>query len=285
MIPNRRKGLILVAASAMLFSTPGLFTRGVNANGWDVTFWRGVFGIVLMMAFLLWRGRLKQEFAALNRPSWFAAVVWASAAIAYIQAFKLTSIANVAFIYGSAPLLSAIMAWLILREAPRKIVLAASALAFAGVAIVAQGSLGSRNLWGDALALWMTVASAIQFAIFRKYPDIPSSAVMVVSTVMAMVPALIFGDPFHVPLHEISILAVFGAVFVFAAMMLMEGSKHLPGGETALVSNLEVPLQPVLAFLIFAELPPSATFVGGAVILFSILVSQWPRSSNPSPKT
>ncbi len=282
MIPNRRKGLILVAASATLFSTPGLFTRGVNANGWDVTFWRGLFGAGLMLAFLLWRGRLKQEFAQLHGPSWLAAIVWAFAAIAYIQAFKFTSIANVAFIYGSAPLLSALMAWLILREHPRKIVLAASVLAFAGVAIVAQGSLGSRNLWGDALALWMTVFSAILFALFRRYPDIPSSAVMIVSAAMTMLPALVFGDPFHVPAHEIAILAMFGVFFLLASTMLMEGSKHLPGGETALVSNLEVPLQPVLAFLIVTELPPTATFVGGAIILFSILVSQWPRSSKPS---
>jgi hypothetical protein len=44
---GRQKGLILVAASAMLFSTPGLFTRSVEASGWDVIFWRGAFGIAL----------------------------------------------------------------------------------------------------------------------------------------------------------------------------------------------------------------------------------------------
>lgn len=275
MTTNRRKGLILVAASAMLFSTPGLFTRGVAASGWDVTFWRGAFGICLMLAFLLWRGRLKQEFAAFHGSGWLVAAVWATGALAYIQAFKLTSIANVALIYGSAPLLSALVAWLVLREKPRRIVLAASILAFAGVAIVAHGSVGSRNLLGDALALWMTVTVAIQFAIFRKHPDTPSSAVMIVSTCMAIVPCLIFGTPFAVPFHEVAILAVFGAVFMLAASLLMEGSKHLPGGETALVSNLEVPLQPVLAYLIFTELPPVATFVGGAIILISVLVSQW----------
>ena len=280
MIPNRRKGLILVAISALLFSTPGLFTRGVSASGWDVIFWRGLFGAVFTLVFLLWRGTLKKEISAFRAPAWLAAFVWASGAIAYIQAFKLTSIANVALIYGTAPMLSALVAWFALKEKPKALVLAASVLAFLGVAVVAQGSLGGASLGGDALALWMTVTVAIQFAIFRKHPGTPSSAVMIVSTAIAMLPALFFGSPWTVPLHEIAWLAVFGGVFMAAATMLMEGSKHLPGGETALVSNLEIPVQPVLAFLIFAELPPRQTFLGGALIIIAILVSQWPKKPN-----
>jgi drug/metabolite transporter (DMT)-like permease len=94
---NRRKGLLLVALSALLFSTPGLFTRAVEAGGWEVTFWRGLFGAFFTLLFLLWRRRgLRQEFAALGKPGLLAGVVWATGAIAYIMAFKLTSIANVA---------------------------------------------------------------------------------------------------------------------------------------------------------------------------------------------
>lgn len=276
MTADRRKGLILVAASAILFSTPGLFTRSVAASGWDVIFWRGVFGIGLGMVFLTWRGRLMQEFAAFRGPAWIAAMVWATGAIAYLQAYKLTTIANVSLIYGSAPLLSALVAWIVLRERPRAIVLGASLLAFAGVVVVAHGSLGTSNLYGDALALWMTVTVAIQFAIFRMHPETPSSAVMIVSAAMAIAPCLMFGTPFSVAPHEIAVLAVFAAVFVLASTMLMEGSKYLPGGETALISNLEVPLQPVLAFMVFTELPPMATFLGGALILVAVLLSQWP---------
>jgi drug/metabolite transporter (DMT)-like permease len=275
---GRQKGLILVAASAMLFSTPGLFTRSVEASGWDVIFWRGAFGIALGLAFLAWRGRLRQEFAAFRGPAWLAALVWATGAIAYLQAYKLTTIANVSLIYGSAPLLSALVAWIVLGEKPRVIVMGASLLAFAGVAVVAHGSLGTSNLYGDALAFWMTVTVAIQFAIFRMHPDTPSSAVMIVSAAIAIVPSFMFGSPFSVAPHEIAMLAVFAIVFVLASTMLMEGSKYLPGGETALISNLEVPLQPVLAFLVFTELPPAATFIGGALILVAVLVSQLPET-------
>jgi drug/metabolite transporter (DMT)-like permease len=273
---DRHKGLLLVSVSALLFSTPGLFTRAVEAGGWEVTFWRGLFGAFFTLLFLLWRRRgLRQEFAALGKPGLLAGVVWATGAIAYIMAFKLTSIANVALIYGSAPLLCALVAWLVLRERPRHIVLGASVLAFAGVACVAYGSLGQSNLVGDLLALWMTVTVAIQFAIMRKYPQTSSFATTLVAATLVLPPSLFFGAPFKVELHEIAVLAVFGLVFVCAATLLMEGAKFLPSGETALISNLEVPIQPVLAYLIFTEQPPQATFIGGALIIIAVITTQF----------
>jgi drug/metabolite transporter (DMT)-like permease len=282
MTEQHRKGLILVVISALLFSTPGLFTRGVSAGAWEVTFWRGLFGALIAFAFLAWRGTTRQEFSRIGRNGLLAAIVWATGAVAYIQAYKLTSIANVSLIYGSAPILCALVAWLVLREKPRAMVLAASALAFAGVAVVGYGSLGSGNLLGDLLAVWMTFTVAVQFAIFRKDPEISAIGVTVLSAVLVLPFGLIFGSPFTVSWPEIAILAVFGLVLVLAATMLTEGSKYLPASETALVSNLEVPVQPVLAYLVFTELPPAATFIGGALIIVAVLATQWPARARVS---
>jgi drug/metabolite transporter (DMT)-like permease len=276
MPPQHQKGLILVVISALLFSTPGLFTRGVSAGAWDVTFWRAVFGTIFAMAYLSWRGTVQQELGKIGRHGVLASVVWASGAIAYIQAYKLTSIANVSLIYGSAPLLCALVAWIALGERPRRIVLAGSVFAFVGVAVVGYGSFGGRNFLGDILAVWMTFTVAVQFAIFRKHPETSAIGTTVLSSLLCLPPCLVFGAPFTVSLPEIMVLAGFGLVLVLAATLLMEGSKFLPAGETALVSNLEVPVQPVLAYLVFAELPPAATFIGGALIIAAVLVTQWP---------
>lgn len=280
MTPQHRKGLILVVISALLFSTPGLFTRGVPAGAWEVIFWRGLFGASFALAYLLWRGTVGQELRKIGRDGLIASVAWASGAIAYIYAFKLTSIANVSLIYGSAPLMCALWAWLMLKERPRKIVLASSLFAFAGVAVVGYGSLGSGNLIGDLLAVWMTFTVAVQFAIFRKDPQISAVGTTILSSLIALVPCLIFGAPFTVGWGEIAVLALFGLVLFLAASMLMEGSKYLPASETALVSNLEVPVQPVLAYLVFTELPPAATFVGGAIIIAAVLTTQWPARAH-----
>ncbi len=281
MNPNHTRGLTLVAISALLFSTPGLFTRGVSASGWDVIFWRGVFGIIFTSLYLLWRGKLREQFSRFGWTGWINALLWSTGAIAYLQAYKLTTIAEVSLIYGLAPILAALLAWAWFGEPPRKVVLAASILAFIGVAVIGAAALGAGHLLGDTLALWMTITVAISFSMFRKYPNTPAAASAIMASVIALVPSFIFGDPGHVPLHEIAILAVFGAVFSAASILLAEGSKFLPAGETALMSNLEVPVQPLLAWLVFTEIPSPAAFIGGALIIVAILASSWPQRATP----
>ncbi|MEP6826453.1 MAG: EamA family transporter [Aestuariivirga sp.] len=275
-LSTHNKGLLLVVISALLFSTPGLFTRGVSASGWEVIFWRAVFSVMFTAAYLAWRGTLKSQLSGLGRSGWANAVVWASGTIAYLQAYKLTSIANVSLIYGSAPILTALIAWMWFRERPRNIVLAASILALAGVVVIGAGSLGSGHVGGDLLALWMTCSVAIGLSIFRKYPQTPAAGAAMMSSVLVIPPALFWGDPWITSPGEILILALFGLVFSIASALLSEGSKFLPSSEAALISNLEVPIQPVLAWVVLAELPARATFVGGALILIAIGASTWP---------
>jgi drug/metabolite transporter (DMT)-like permease len=273
---SHTRGLVLVAISALLFSTPGLFTRAVAASGWDVIFWRAVFGILFTALYLGWRGTLKSQMAGLGASGWANAIVWASGTIAYLHAYKLTSIANVSLIYGSAPILTALVAWAWFRERPRGIVLAASILALLGVMVIAQGSLGTLHLEGDLLALWMTCTVAIGFSIFRKYPQTPAAGAAMLSSILVLPPALFWGHPFSTAGNEIMVLALFGLVFSVASVLMNEGSKRLPSSEAALMSNLEVPIQPVLAWAILSELPPRATFVGGFLILIAIGASTWP---------
>ena len=275
-LSTHRKGLVFVGLSALLFSTPGLFTRGVSASGWDVIFWRALFSVMFTTAYLTWRGTLKSQISNLGIVGWANALVWASGTIAFLQAYKLTSIANVSLVYGSAPILTAFLAWMWFRERPRNIVLAASMLAFAGVVVIGAGSLGTMHLGGDLLALWMSCTVAIGLSVFRKFPQTPAAGTALMSSVLVIPPALIWGQPFATSYSEIAILALFGLVFSIAAILLSEGSKLLPSSEAALVSNLEVPVQPILAWIILNELPARATFIGGALILIAIGASTWP---------
>ncbi|MFT5657166.1 MAG: drug/metabolite transporter (DMT)-like permease [Gammaproteobacteria bacterium] len=85
--------------------------------------------------------------------------------------------------------------------------------------------------------------------------------------------ALFFGNPFDVVRTEIYVLCAFGLLFAIASVTLAEGSKRVPSGQTALISILETPLAPFFAFLLFMEIPTSATFIGGSIVLFGVLFS------------
>jgi len=273
-ILNRRSaGIILLLLSAFTFSTAGLFTKGVTATAWNVIFWRGLFAALLTTVFVIARGQVKREFIDMGKWGWIVAVVGASGSAAFIPAFKLTSVANVALIYACAPVLAALFAWLWIRERPRPVVVVGALLAFFGVSLIVRGSVGQINLQGDLLALWMTGVMAFLMVVYRRFPDLAAAGPSAFSSLLLLPPALFFVDPFAVPAQEIAILAAFGLVFAFASVALAEGARRLPAGETALLSALESPFAIVLAFLILSEVPPYFTVVGGGLIAIGVIIS------------
>ncbi|MEO0958439.1 MAG: EamA family transporter, partial [Pseudomonadota bacterium] len=188
-------------------------------------------------------------------------------------AFKLTSIANVALIYAVAPLIAALLAWMVIGERVGRGTALGAVGSLIGVGIIVIGSLGTVNLVGDALAMIMTVAMAAIMVIYRARPQTPSAGPSVLQSLLLFPFALALGAPLQTSPGEIAILAAFGLLFAIASVTLAEGAKRVPAGQTALLGALETPLAPLLAFLILSEIPPVATFLGGVVVLVAVLMS------------
>ena len=272
---TRVAGVTLVLISAMVFSTAGLFVKGVESDSWSILFWRGLSAAIFTTIYIAWRGGLQREFSGMGKPGLMAATIGALATIAFIPSFKFTSIANVSLIYAAVPFVAAAIAWVWMREKPTRPVLAASGAAFSGVLIIVGGSLDSVNLGGDLLALWMTIGMAGYMCIYRRYPNTPTAGPAVLLSLFLVPISWVAGDPLAAPLHEVFIMCSFGLVFAVASVTIAEGARRLPAAETALLSALETPLAPIWAFMLFAEMPTAYTVTGGAIILIALFASQW----------
>ncbi|MEM7428815.1 MAG: DMT family transporter [Pseudomonadota bacterium] len=265
-------GIGLIVAAALAYSTAGLFTKGVEAGAWAVIFWRGVFASGLSAVWTVSRGEFRRNFLRMGRSGWAVAVVGALGTAAFIPAFKLTSIANVSLIYAISPLIAAVLAWFAIGERASARTLAGCFGALIGVGIIVYGSLGTSSIYGDGLALCMTAAMASIMVIYRMAPETPGAGPTAMQSVLLLPVSAMLGAPLSVAFAEIVLLAAFGLLFAIASVTLAEGSKRVPSGQTALISSLETPLAPVFAFLIFAEVPGTATVLGGTAVLIAVLL-------------
>ena len=102
-------GVFLVIASALVFSLAGVLTKAIQADAWTIACWRGLLGGALIFAYVAWlgRGRPLTETFRLGWRGWLTAGVGSAASLAFIFAFKLTYVANVAVIYATAPFMAA----------------------------------------------------------------------------------------------------------------------------------------------------------------------------------
>src|SRR4051812_34954932 len=154
-----RLGLILVAGSAVAWSTAGYFTRLIPLDNWTLLFWRGIFAPIGIFLFMLAKdGRQAwRQFGRLGGPGWLFAFVSGGGMIVYITSLTLTTVAHVAIIYCIAPFVAAGLAFLVMGERPTRIAIAASFVALIGVAVMVGFSGGEGSLLGDLLALVMTL--------------------------------------------------------------------------------------------------------------------------------
>lgn len=270
---DKQMGIALVSFSAFVFSTMGIFVKAIDVPSWDIIFYRGVFAIAFTTAFIAWRKQLVPEFGKMGMAGIVIAALFASGTAAFIPAFKLTSVANVALIYAAVPIIAGVLAWLVIGERLNRIQVGAIMVSFVGVIIIFQGSVTKADLLGTIYATWMTTALAIGMVLYRVFPKTPSMGPAALSSPMLIVPAFYFGAPELVGLKDIGYLMAFGLVFAVASVALMEGARRIPAAQAALLSILETPLGPLLAFTLLAEVPAMATILGGSLIFLAVLAT------------
>ncbi len=268
----RTLGAVLVVFSALAFSLAGVLTKIVGADAWTISTWRGLVGGVLITLYVAWRGRgepLRKTFR-LGWRGWLLAVVGSAASLAFIFAFKMTYIANVAIIYASVPFMAAGLAWWLLRERMERRTAIAAVLSVAGIAVVVGGGLGSMNLLGDGVALLMTAGNALYMVLIRVFRDSPVVWAGAVSALQLFAVGWFVVDPLAVSTIDVWLLVLFGMSFAVAVILWTEGTRLIPAGEAGLLGTAETPFAIFLAWLLLSELPPLANFVGGGIVLAAV---------------
>ena len=268
-----RAGYFIVFWAAVLWSTGGFFVRLIPLDAWTLLAWRCLFGAIAILAFAAWQqGVGGLQFRKLL--NWHGLVVVLCAGvglICFVVSNVLTSVANVAVLYATLPFMTAGLAWAWIGERPSRRTLLASLAALVGVIVMARGSIGGGHLLGDSVAIAMTILTAILAVTVRRHRDTPIMEAVIAGGLLATIAGWIFGVPLTVGPAELGWLAIFGIVTMGGGMVLFTvGARRIPSAHAALLGAFETPLAPLWVWLAFSEVPPTATFIGGALILAAL---------------
>jgi drug/metabolite transporter (DMT)-like permease len=264
----RAKGIVLVTAAAVLWSTAGFFVRLIDLDVWTVLGWRSLFAALsLALMVMVRKGR-----PAMGRPGICAIPVAAVSMGAYVVALKLTTVANVMIVYATVPFVAAAAAYLWSGERASPRVLVASLIAAIGVAVMAGFAMNPRDIAGNAVAFLMTLAFAVQLVMARRYPSLdmaPTNAAAAALCAVLCWPLMAAEIP---SAAQLAIIALFGVTTTSLAYLLfMTGGRHIPSSEAGLIGLLDVVLGPMWVWLAFSERPSAAALVGGGMVLGAVL--------------
>ena len=270
---NQILGIGLVLASTVAFSLSGVLTKAIESDTWTVACWRGLFGAILIAAYVLWQNRTDPMPTGLRLGwrGWLLASVGSLASLAFIAAFKMTYVANVAIIYATVPFAAAFLEWVLLRQKVRRPTMIAAAISVAGVLVMVGAGVGSVNLLGDSVAVLMMLGNALYMVLIRVFSKTPVVLAGAASAFQLFVIGWFFTDPLEVSLHDGILLTLFGLSFAVAVILWTEGTKLITAAESGLLGSAEVPLAVFMAWVFLAEVPPMTSFIGGVMVLCAIL--------------
>jgi drug/metabolite transporter (DMT)-like permease len=269
--PHRR-GFLLVTASAVAWSTAGLFTRLTAVDAWTMTAWRGILGAFALAVVmpLLPRRESWRSLRGLGWLGWFFVVQSSAGMIFFVTALRHTTVAHVAVIYATVPFFAAALGWLVMRERPRAGAVIASLVALGGVAVMV-GLGRDGGLTGDLLAFGMTLTMAVAMVIARHFPEMPFLPASCMSALISGLVAWPFGVPFAVSAYDLGLLALFGIMtFAVGLPLFTVGARHLPAIETALIGSLDAPLAPLWVWWALGETPSATTLIGASIVFAAV---------------
>jgi drug/metabolite transporter (DMT)-like permease len=281
----RRRGLWLVAAAAISFSSGGLIVRLVATDPWTTVFWRSVFCAAFLFAAIAiaQRGRLAEVVRQTGWPGVLMAACFATASTCFIMALARTSVANTLVILSVSPFIAGLGGWLCLGERVRGRTWIAMGAALLGTVVMLWGSAGASSRIGDVLALITATAFAGATVIVRWHRTVPMPAAAALAAALAGVIAAAPAHPSSASAGDLALLALFGIGQFGAGLLLFTaGARLIPVAEASLVAVLESVLGPVWVWLAVGERPGAFSLIGGAVILSALVAHTAADLARPS---
>jgi drug/metabolite transporter (DMT)-like permease len=270
------RGMILVAASAFVWSSGGPIVRSLeSADAWTTIFWRSLSACLFLTAFMaLRRGRIVPQFVNMGLPGFFVGVSFACASISLVIALRLTTVANTLMIMSASPLFAAIMGRIFLGETVRPLAYVTIAAVIGGFALMVYDSLDSWSFAGDLFALVIAIGYATSVVLTRRYRHIGMVPAACWGTIIATLVSFPMANPLGVTAHDLPILLLFGVGQLGVGLALfVTGASMITATHTALLGMIEAVLGTLWTWLMFGERPAALALAGGCIILASIAVN------------
>ena len=275
--PERRRvreGRLAILLAAVAWSTAGLGQRGLEATAVTQVAGRAFFAALALFALVLAmerRGTLR-AFLGMGRSGLAMTVFLAISSGAFLLALNHTSVANVLFMQAAAPMMAALLGWVLISEPVDGRTWAALLLAGAGVAVMAAGSLDA-GIGAVGLPLLMTASFAMVIVIARHRRDVSMMPATCASQVLVVVVCAPFVTLGSVGGGDWAILAALGVGQMGLGLAFLTiGARLIPPAQVAIISLLEVVLGPLWVWLAYDERPSAATLAGGAIVVAAVVV-------------
>ncbi len=274
-LSNQQKGSLLAFIGVMFITPDSLLIRLSNIETWGMLFYRGVipFICVLFGLLLFYKKNFIRALKKVGYPGFFYSISFAVCNITFIISIQNTNVANTLIMIALAPMLSAILGSIFLKEIPDRKTFIAILITFGACVYIFYDSLNLGNFLGDFFGLVTALGLACNATIARyaKDRDLVPSAVL--GKLFVAIFAFFFVKNFELIGNDIIFVPLMCIMCVAIPFVLVTiAPRFITGAEVNLFFLLETILGPIWVWIVIKEQPSIETIFGGSIIIMTIAI-------------
>jgi len=278
-------GPLLIFLGALSLSFGGLIVKSFEgATLWQILFWRSLFFSLTVLTFLIitYKSKVLKSFYVSGLPGFIGGLILSIGFCGYVFAMYNTSVANTNFIISLQILFLAIFGFFFLKEKINLITLISIILAMSGVLLMVGNSLSPGELSGNLAAFTMPITFAVLIMIVRKFPSVDMVPAQFVAGISSCLIGLSFSPTIMISPHDIFLGFIAGFFQIgFGFIFITIGARTTPSAMVGIIMLSESVLGPIWAFLFVSEIPSLYGLIGGAIILFAVLLQFYTLLKKP----
>ena len=201
--------------------------------------------------------------------------------ITFVVSIQNTNVANTLVMIATAPMLSAILGAIFLKEPPDKKTLMSIVITFLSVIYIFFDSLRLGNFYGDILGFVTAVGLAVGAVTIRSAKSKNLVPAAVIGKLLVATFALLFVENFMLINQDLIIVPLMCILCVAIPFVLVTiAPRFIPAAEVNLFFLLETIIGPIWVWLVIKEQPSVETLLGGIVIIVTIAIHSFLKLRN-----
>ena len=272
-LSDQKKGSLLAFVAVVFITPDSLFIRLSNIDTWGLLFYRGAipFVVVLIGLLIIYKSNFFKLLLSTGYPGIIYAVTFAITNVTFIISIQNTNVANTLVMIALAPMLSAVLGTIFLKESPDKKTWIAIIITCLSAIYIFHDSLQLGNFLGDVFGFITALGLAIGFVVVRSAKNrnlVPSA---VVGKLIVAIFALFFVKNFELVNNDIIIVPLMCVMCVAIPFVLVTiAPRFITAAEVNLFFLLETILGPLWVWFVIKEQPSIETIQGGVIIILTI---------------
>ena len=266
-ILERKNAIVLLLVAGAMWSLGGLLIKSIPWHPLAISGMRGGIAAIVIYAFS------KDREIIISFDKILAACFYTLVVTLFVISNKLTTAGNAILLQYTAPVYVALFGYVFLGEKSTLIDWITILILLGGLTLFFLDDLSFDGYLGNVIAILSGMSFAALTITLRKQKDNnPSDSILLgnILTLIIGLPVIISETSFD--LHSIILISVLGIIqlgvpYIFYTTAI----KHVTALDAIIFPVIEPILNPILVFLILGEALGPWAFIGGSLVLGSVV--------------